>query len=341
MYLEVPSGFATQIVIPESPSTEHLPQTPWLLLGDEAVRPVWHSFKLPEPPVCSWVKTSEASKRMEVMLPWFEQWSKSNINRNHTLVVVGGGLMTDMGGLAASLYMRGIKWHAWPTSLLGQIDASIGGKTAVNLDSGKNMVGTFHHPEHVVIISEFLESLPKRHLMAGKWELIKMALIEGDLNWAEALLDGVFPNIKDVERAIKLKINIVHQDFREEGNRRLLNLGHTFGHAFESASNHTILHGEAVGLGVLAACYYSERMNFGVFPPTLIEKMAKQLAPLSFHIPEWDKCLQFIMKDKKKKNEVDTYFIVPIPGSPPIQQTISPVVLESIHARLLKLVSLC
>jgi 3-dehydroquinate synthase len=281
---------------------------------------------------------------METLLPWLEHWAMSHIYRNHTLVVVGGGVLTDMGGMASSLYMRGITWHAWPTTLLAQTDAGIGGKVAVNLDSGKNLAGAFYHPQRVVIARAFLDSLSERHLKSGKWELIKMALIEGDLAWARELLDIDAPTTRDIERAIRQKIEMVRRDFKEEDERRLLNLGHTFGHAMESASNFDFLHGEAVGVGLLAACLLPESVGAKAFPEVFIEKMAKRLAHLVPKIPPWESCLPFMLRDKKLEATADSDIsgenkvlcIIPVPDSCPIKQKISHEILGAVHAKLMK-----
>jgi len=335
VFLKTPVGFPTKVSLLEDPLIEYLPTSPWLLLGDNSVRPIWQSMGLPEPPVSIWIETSEATKRMESILPFLEHWANNNIQRKHILVVVGGGVMTDMGGLAASLYMRGIPWHSWPTTIIGQIDAGIGGKTGVNLDSGKNLAGAFHCPEQTVIVAKFLASLPHRHQKSGKWELIKMALIAGDINWAESLLDCQNPSSTDMKRAIAQKIEIVHQDFRENGKRRMLNLGHTFGHALEAASDFSLLHGEAVGLGLLAACLLSERNNIGIFPPSLIKKISVNLAHLSTNVPTWEKCVSFMSRDKKNEKRGEVNFIIPAPCSAPIQKKISTKSLMPIYAKLL------
>jgi 3-dehydroquinate synthase len=339
VYLELPGGFATQVAITERPLAECLPRSPWFLLGDMSVKPIWQSFGLPMPEVFNWVKTSEATKRMEVVVAWLEHWAAHNIQRSHTLVVVGGGVMTDMGGLAASLYMRGITWHTWPSSLLAQIDAGIGGKTAVNLDCGKNLVGSFHHPQRAVIATGFLDSLSERQRKSGIWELVKMALVEGDISWAESLLECEKPATDDLERAVRLKIDIVHADFKECFERRLLNLGHTLGHALESASDFELLHGEAVGLGTLAACLMSESSGNGIFPTGFVLKMIGQLSHLADRIPTWEKCLPYLMRDKKMGAEKKIHYIIPIPDARAIQREISPESLESVHARLLQVVN--
>jgi 3-dehydroquinate synthase len=338
--LDVPSGFATQVVLLETPSAEYLPKSPWLLLGDTNVRPIWQSFEMPEPPLTIWAEAGENTKRMEFLVSMLENWALHNVGRKYTLVVLGGGTLIDVGGLAASLYMRGIQWHAWPTTLLAQIDAAIGGKTAINLDSGKNLAGTFHNPERVIAAAKFLDYLPDRHKKSGNWEMIKMALVAGDAAWAESLLDRQIPSAADIERALKSKISIVHQDFKEEGARRILNLGHTLGHAYEAASSYELLHGEAVGFGSLAACLLSENLSTALFPARLINKMAIHLSPLSRLIPPWERCLPYLLRDKKTANGKISY-IVPIPGSAPLQREIQPDALESVHAKLLLKIANC
>jgi len=338
--LDVPSGFATQVVLLEAPSAECLPQSPWLLLGDANVKPIWQSFEMPEPPLAIWAEAGENTKRMEFLVSTLEHWASHNVDRDCTLVVLGGGTLIDVGGLAASLYMRGIQWHAWPTTLLAQIDAAIGGKTAINLDSGKNLAGTFHSPKRVVAAAKFLDYLPDRHQKSGKWEMIKMALIAGDDAWAESLLDRQIPSAADMERALKSKISIVHQDFKEEGARRTLNLGHTLGHAYEAASSYELLHGEAVGLGSLAACLFSESLSTASFPARLINKMAFHLSHLSHLMPPWERCLPYLLRDKKSADGKINY-IAPVQGSTPLQREIQPDALESVHAKLLLRIANC
>jgi 3-dehydroquinate synthase len=305
-----------------------------MLLGDIEVRPIWQSFGMPEPPLAIWTKAGENTKRMNFLVSILEHWASRNVSRDFTLVALGGGTITDVGGLAANLYMRGIKWHAWPTTLLAQTDAAVGGKTAINLDSGKNLAGTFYSPERVVAATKFLDYLPARHQKSGKWEMLKMALVAGDAAWAESLLDRRIPNAADIGRTLKSKIDIVHQDFREEGARRALNLGHTLGHAYESASNYELLHGEAVGLGTLAACLFSESLAIEPFPAVLINKMAINLSPLSRLLPSWEECLPYLLRDKKSSDE-KINFVVPVPGSSPANKEIPPEALRPIHAKLL------
>ena len=215
------------------------------------------------------------------------------------VVALGGGVLTDMVGLAASLFLRGLAWQAWPTTLLAQVDAGLGGKTAVNLSAGKNLAGAFHPPQRLVVCRDFLESLPARHLASGRWELLKTALLVGDGAWAGQILDEPRPSEASLVRALSIKARHVHRDLRESGERKLLNLGHTLGHALEAASEYRLLHGEAVGLGTLAACFLAEAQGFPPFPADLLQRCVQRLAPLAPEIASWDRCLPWLVRDKK------------------------------------------
>ncbi len=336
--LPLPAGFATDVFVLETLEAGLLPEGPWTLIGDENVRSHWTRNQLPEPPGTLWVPTSEATKRLETLAPWLETWATLPLHRNATLVAVGGGVLTDMAGLAASLFMRGISWHCWPTTLLSQVDAGLGGKTAVNLPSGKNLAGAFHPPKRMVVCQEFLPTLPERHVQAGAWELFKMALIDGDMKWAEALLASDRPGTTDLKRSLALKGGVVHLDPRELGERRLLNLGHTLGHALESASGFRLLHGEAVGLGTLAACLLAQSQGLPPFPSDFLRDFASRLKPLAPLVPTWDTCLPLIARDKKATG-VDSerptvQCILPLPRQRAMQRLLPPKAWESAHSRL-------
>ncbi len=183
-------------------------------------------------------------------------WLEAGLHRDACVLAVGGGVVTDTTGFAASIFMRGIQWVAAPTTLLAMVDASIGGKTGVNLDVGKNLVGTFWHPRAVIADVDTLRTLPPRELRAGLAEVVKGAWI-GDRD----LLDLVDPEAPThgalweelVRRAMMVKIEVVEADEREAGPRKALNLGHTLGHALEAATSYRrFLHGEAVAWGLRA-----------------------------------------------------------------------------------------
>jgi 3-dehydroquinate synthetase len=208
---------------------------------------------------------SEAQKTLAEVEAMCEVLSARGVGRDGYVVAVGGGVLTDLAGLAAALYLRGVPWVSVPSTLLAQVDAGLGGKTGANLRSGKNLVGAFHQPRLVVCDPRLLATLPPRELWSGLAEVVKCALIDGgellercerDLDRAAALdVEALAPLI---EGSVRLKARIVEDDEKEGGRRAFLNLGHTVGHALEAATGYGhFTHGEAVALGLrgmLALC---------------------------------------------------------------------------------------
>jgi 3-dehydroquinate synthetase len=172
-------------------------------------------------------------------------WSELRLDRGGTIVALGGGALTDAAGLAAALYLRGVPWVVVPTTLVGQVDASIGGKTAIDIPEGKNLVGAFHWPARVVIDEALLETLPERERRQGEAERIKTELLAG--------------RPLDIRAAAAYKASLCLRDPHDRAERQWLNLGHTFAHALEAAADFDLPHGEAVALGLLAALRLSGR----------------------------------------------------------------------------------
>ncbi len=334
MRLHLPGGFPTEVHVLEALTPEPLPAGPWVLIGDEAVRPHWEATGMPQPPGTLWVSVPESEKRLSVLAPWLEAWATLPLHRDATVVAVGGGVLTDMAGLAASLYMRGIAWQAWPSTLLSMADAGLGGKTACDLEAGKNLVGAFHAPVKLVACTSLLGSLPPRHLENGRWELVKTALLMNDLAWAEDLLKTSGPRTTWIERALAFKAGVVHRDPEEHGERRLLNLGHTLGHALESASGYRLLHGEAVGLGLLAACYLAEAQGLKPFPDKLLGAMMEPLAPLAAQVAPWEALRPWLLRDKKAAQGTIAC-VLPRPDAPALIRPL-PADVWAEPARLLK-----
>lgn len=212
----------------------------------------------------------EATKTLaSVSLIW-DALLEAGFNRRCTLVALGGGVIGDMVGFAAACYQRGVAFIQVPTTLLSQVDSSVGGKTGVNHPLGKNMIGAFWQPRAVLIDTETLDTLPDRELSAGLAEVIKYGLIRDAefLAWLEAemaALRTLEPRalIHAIERSCRLKADIVAEDETEQGVRALLNLGHTFGHAIEAHQGYgNWLHGEAVGAGMLMAAELSQLLGW-------------------------------------------------------------------------------
>jgi 3-dehydroquinate synthetase/shikimate kinase len=190
------------------------------------------------------VPAGEAAKRVDVAR---RLWETLELDRGDALVAYGGGTTTDLAGFVAASYKRGVRWVAWPTTLVGQVDAAIGGKTGIDLDTGKNLVGAFHYPARVVIDPRLLQTLPDQERRAGMAEVVKTGLLAGRPLWE-------LPDEEMVRASAAFKAAVCLADpFEETGRRATLNLGHTFAHALEAASGFELRHGDAVALGLLAA----------------------------------------------------------------------------------------
>lgn len=212
----------------------------------------------------------EEYKNLEILNHIFDALLEKRFDRQCTLVALGGGVIGDMTGFAAASYQRGVDFVQVPTTLLSQVDSSVGGKTGVNHPLGKNMIGAFHQPRCVIADTATLDTLDDRQLSAGIAEIIKYGLL-GDaefFDWLEANMDKLMSRDNDalvyaIERSCQDKADIVAADEREGGKRALLNLGHTFGHAIEASAGYgKWLHGEAVGTGMLMAADLSMRMGW-------------------------------------------------------------------------------
>jgi 3-dehydroquinate synthetase len=173
-------------------------------------------------------------------------WRSLRIGRDGTIVALGGGSLTDAAGFAAATYLRGVRWMPMPTTMIGQVDAAIGGKTAVDLPEGKNLVGAFHWPARTLIDPALLETLTAEERLNGMAEVVKTGLLAGEPLWE-------LPDAELVRRCAAFKSAVCLGDPHDEGPRHVLNLGHTFGHALESAAGYDLPHGRAVALGLLAA----------------------------------------------------------------------------------------
>ena len=212
----------------------------------------------------------EAHKDWETLNRIFDMLLAERCERSTTLVALGGGVVGDMGGFAAACYQRGMPFIQVPTTLLSQVDSSVGGKTAINHPLGKNMIGAFYQPRLVLADIDTLDTLPDRELSAGLAEVIKYGLIRDPefLVWLEANLDRLLARDTEalawaIERSCRNKAEVVAADETEQGERALLNLGHTFGHAIETGLGYgEWLHGEAVAAGTMMAAELSRRLGW-------------------------------------------------------------------------------
>ncbi len=187
---------------------------------------------------------------------------KNNVTRNTIIVGIGGGIITDIAAFAASTFKRGCRLQLIPTTFLGMIDAAVGGKTAINFNGIKNNIGTFYPAEKVIINTQFLDTLPKKEMQNGWAECIKIALIRPSNLYAILISKNWKIKSEILKLAIDLKLLICEKDLNDKNERKLLNLGHTFGHVLESISDYQISHGEAVAIGIRVAAYISNKLEY-------------------------------------------------------------------------------
>ncbi len=208
------------------------------------------------------VSTGETSKSAEVLANLWNELARLNFTRESTIVALGGGVIGDLAGFVAASYLRGIEFIQIPTSLLAMVDSSVGGKTGINISRGKNLVGAFWQPQLVLADLATLETLSPQHLRAGMAEVVKYGVIYDAEFFAyleangERILDSQALDVREhiVRRSVEIKAAVVTQDERESGLRRILNFGHTIGHAIEAVGNYQeFVHGEAISIGMVAA----------------------------------------------------------------------------------------
>jgi len=275
------------------------------------------------------VPAGEASKSFEQLAPLCEALLVRGIERGDAVVALGGGVIGDLAGFAASILRRGVALVQAPTTLLAQVDSSVGGKTGINTPQGKNLIGTFHQPRLVIADTDTLDTLPARELRAGYAEIVKYGLL-GDADffvWLEenglALLRGDTEARADaIEKSCRMKAAIVAEDEREAGERALLNLGHTFGHALEAWAGYSgdLLHGEAVAIGMGLAFKLSEQM--GLCPRGRHERVTGHLRAAGLPVaigdlgacgrglPEPAELITHMMQDKKVSGGRLTFILV-------------------------------
>ena len=213
----------------------------------------------------------ERSKNITTYSGMLEFLAESKLTRSDLVVTLGGGVVGDMGGFAAATYQRGIDFVQMPTTFLAAADSSVGGKTAVNLAAGKNLAGAFHQPKMVICDTDTFKSLPADTFADGMAETLKHGLI-ADEGFFSALMDGGRSVDEMVRRNVEIKASVVNADEFERGRRKLLNFGHTLGHAIEKNSGFTITHGHAVAIGMVLAARAGEKMGFS--PAGTLEAVA-------------------------------------------------------------------
>ncbi|UXH79343.1 3-dehydroquinate synthase [Roseateles amylovorans] len=265
-------------------------------------------------------------------------------DRKTVLFALGGGVIGDLAGFAAAIYMRGVPFVQVPTTLLAQVDSSVGGKTAINHPRGKNMVGAFYQPIRVVADLDTLDTLPPRELSAGLAEIIKYGPIADAafLDWIEHNLDALLDRDKAtlayaVKRSCEIKAWVVGQDERESGLRAILNFGHTFGHAIETGLGYGAwLHGEAVGCGMVLASELSARL--GLMPASFVDRMQRLIerARLPVLAPALglDRYLELMQVDKKNEDGEIRFVVIEGLGKAVMRTASKTLIAETLAAHL-------
>ena len=284
--------------------------------------------------------SGEIHKNIATCLHVWEALSKNNADRKSLLINLGGGVVTDLGGFVASTFKRGIEFINVPTTLLAMVDASVGGKTGVDLGALKNQIGVINQPKMVLVISDFLKTLEERQLQSGFAEMLKHGLIQDTAYW-EALKTVVnFDSLDDlIHQSVQLKNKVVLQDPTEQNLRKILNFGHTLGHAIESyfleSSTHTsLLHGEAIAIGMVMEAYLSTKLT-GLPAPQLNEITAafiNRYGKVELSTQDIPQILALLKYDKKNSHGHINFVLLEAIGSPVIDIEISDNLLQQAFA---------
>lgn len=275
------------------------------------------------------VPDSEEAKRVEVAAFCWGILGQAEFSRSDMIIGFGGGTITDLAGFVAATWLRGVGIVQIPTTLLGMVDAAVGGKTGINTTEGKNLVGVFHSPKAVIADLETLKTLPRNDLLAGFAEVVKcgfiadteiLNLIEGELDSATDPNSEVFLDL--VVRSIKVKARVVSEDFREAGLREILNYGHTLGHAIELAERYKWRHGAAISIGMVFVAELA-RIN-GRLSMDVVERHRRVLAslglPVTYPAAKWRQLLSNMKVDKKSRAGSLRFVVLDDIGKPTIMQ---------------------
>lgn len=296
-------------------------------------------FKLKESKNLSIISTpaGENQKSIKVLESVWRKCAAVGIERSDAIIGFGGGATTDLAGFAAATWLRGIDWYAMPTSLAGMVDASIGGKTGLNSQSGKNLIGSFYSPRSVLIDTSYLTKLPARDLSAGMAEVIKCGFIS-DYKILNLVQDDVIDFDQLIYRAVKVKARVVAKDFKESKLREILNYGHTLGHAIEKDSKFRLRHGEAVSIGmVFAAELSNELVGLSKEVVDLHRVLSSNFKlPISYPKSRWKSLSALLLKDKKVKQGKVRFIGISKIGKPVWLEDVPSNTLARVYERITK-----
>jgi shikimate kinase/3-dehydroquinate synthase len=279
------------------------------------------------------IAPGEASKTLASAERIWQELARAGMTRDDHLVALGGGVVGDLAGFCAATYQRGVPVVQVPTTLVAQVDSAYGGKTGVDLPEAKNYVGAYHQPAAVLVDPDVLATLPAGELAAGWVEVLKTALIAGGALW-EAVAEGGEIDADIILACVRTKLQIVAADERDASRRQLLNLGHTVGHAIETATAYTAYrHGEAVGLGLLAALRLSGQEALREHVRELLRERG---LPVTFSGASVEAVLEATTRDKKRVGETVPFVLVREPGDVSIGHDVA---LEDLRAAVAELAS--
>ena len=276
------------------------------------------------------IPASDSHKDIESLMMVWKGLQEGGASRHSCMINLGGGMVTDLGGFAASTFKRGINFINIPTTLLAMVDASVGGKTGINFGGLKNEVGVFNDSKYVILDTEFLKTLDDENICSGYAEMLKHGLISTEAMWEELVnFDLANPDLKQLQRmvgdSVKVKECIVEQDPHEKGIRKALNLGHTFGHAFESwaLKRKPILHGYAVAFGLIPELYLSVAKTG--FPTDKMRQtvtfIKENYGTLNITCDDYDELIELMQHDKKNQNGIINFTMLGGIGDIRINQT--------------------
>jgi 3-dehydroquinate synthase len=265
------------------------------------------------------VPDAEAGKRVEVAAFCWQVLGQADFTRTDAIIGLGGGAVTDLAGFVAATWLRGVRLIQVPTSVLGMVDASVGGKTAINTAEGKNLVGSFYAPHAVIIDIDTLETIPRNELLAGFAEIVKcgfigdeeiLNILEADIDRATDYTSPEFQRL--IELSVGIKARVVSEDFTEQGQREILNYGHTLGHAIEHAERYQWRHGAAISIGMVFAAELS-RMTQNL-PDEVVDRHRRILSsltlPTEYPAGRWDTLLATMKRDKKARGAMLRFIVL-------------------------------
>lgn len=290
------------------------------------------------------VPDSEDAKRVEVAAFCWGILGQSDFTRSDAVIGFGGGSTTDLAGFVAATWLRGVKLVQVPTTLLGMVDAAIGGKTGINTAEGKNLVGCFYAPAAVIIDLDTLDSLPQNEILAGFGEVVKygfiadekiLELIEADVATATDSKSAVFAEI--IERSVAIKARVVGEDFKEAGLREMLNYGHTLGHAIELAERYKWRHGAAISIGMVFVAELARLA--GRLSDAAVDRHRSVLnligLPTEYKAEKWDQLLASMQRDKKSRAGTLRFVVLDAIGKPTIMAAPAPELLHAAYQEII------